>query len=814
MAYGTNNVIGGGQGFVSHSINAAVLRVAVAGSTSRLDISSPLGYTSSAVPASINKFGDGELVLSARGFLPRPVYLNSGTLTLAGGANTLAYAVATAPTATGTNTTAPTTASALYVSTGGVLELNGNDQAVGGLFGNAGSSIVLPGSGGVVTNSSVTAATLTALPSAASTFAGSLTGNLNFVRAGIGGLTMTAPNTYTGSTVIAGGTVVLQDLGTLENTSRLTIIGTPLIWNDTGLVAVSNRLPATAPIDLLGGSLSWSSRTDLTSGISTGTVTPVRGNSYLNVVTAGAGSPTMTIAGLGSRSTGATLTFAGSGTLGYSGTNAGIVITANPSLTNGIIGGWAVTNGVNPAGGSGAFVTYDPTFGVQPLAATAYATTFGQVQSGSNVRVTTAGTFNSGTNVANSLTVNIAGGTLAFAAPGDVLNLESGGILLQAAAVLGGTAARGQLTAGGLTATSGTRELFVHALASGTINSSVVNNPAGAAVALVLGQAGNTLTLTGSNTHTAGTYVNYATVLLSATSGFAVPGDLFATGGSLATTDAASTATTIRWLSSNQMAPTGAISIRGGAQIDLNGFSNSIAGLTFVNDAQGSGNAPPAVLTSTGTLTLTGPISVPAPVQAGLIPVIAGNLDLGGGNRTLAVDPFASVPNQIGLAINAGVRNGTLTMTGSGVVFLGGVSGPTASVAANAGTLVLGNSGFLGGSVTLGSAATLDMLRHGDQRHDVHRGQHRRHADVRRRRHEHELLRRGHELRQRVARCGHRHAIEPDEDRHGHDDAHGRLEHHRHRHVHGLAGRADALGLRGGRVQRSDGERGGRDRPQ
>jgi autotransporter-associated beta strand protein len=727
LAYGANNVIGGGQGFVGGP-SAQNLFLAVAGSTSRLTISSPLGYTGAAVANAINKFGDGELVLSAKGFLPRPVYLNSGTLTLAGGTNTLAFAVATPPSAFGgvdgrtqQYTRMPSSASALYVSTGGVLDLNGNDQGFGGLFGNAGSS-ALPGSGGVVTNSSATAATLTIVnytsSAATTTFAGSITGNLNFTQTGVGLQAMTGPNSYSGTTVIAGQGFTLQDLGTLENTSRVTIIGVPLIWNDTGLAAVANRLPAAAPIDLLGGSLSWSSRAGLTSAISTGTVTPVRGNSILNVTVGSGGAATMTIAGLGSRSTGATLTFAGSGTFGSGGSNPSVLFTANPTLASGIIGGWALTNGANSTGVNGAFVTYDPVFGIRPLSS--YATTVGAMASGSNARLGAA-TFSSGTTVANSLTVN--GATLSFTNPSDLVNLESGGILFQAASTLGGSAGSGLITAGGLTATSGTRELFVHALAASTINSSVVDNPAGAKVALVLGgQGGNTLTLTGSNTHSAGTYVNTATVVLSSTAGFAVPGDLFATGGSRATSLAATGnnftgATTVRWAGSNQMAPTGAITIRA-AMVNLNGFSNSVAGLTFVNDSMLVGTLsddtaqwgvpPSAILTDTGTLTLTGPIAVPNPIQAAIIPVIAGNLDLGGGSRTLTVDPVAAAPNQIGLAITAGMRNGSLVSTGSGVVFLGGVSG-SVSYTGNAGTLVLGNTGFLGGRVTLGSAATLDM---------------------------------------------------------------------------------------------------------
>jgi hypothetical protein len=157
------------------------------------------------------------------------------------------------------------------------------------------------------------------------------------------------------------------------------------------------------------------------------------------------------------------------------------------------------------------------------------------------------------------------------------------------------------------------------------------------------------------------------------------------------------------------VAPTATVTINGAGRFDLNTFTQQIANIVFNNVDGESGSESPTVVTNTGALTLTGSISVPTPTNPFLVPLVAGNLNLAAGARTLAVDPVAAMPSQIGLAVNAGVRNGTITKTGNGVLFLGGVSGSTVAADITAGTLTLGNSGYLGGRVTLGAGTTLEM---------------------------------------------------------------------------------------------------------
>ncbi len=710
LATGAGNVVGGGNGFITGP-NTNAIHFHVAGGTSGLTVSSPIGYTGAANPSGWTKSGNGTLVLSAPTFLAKNVYVNYGTLQLAG-ANRLFSAPTPAPGANATVATY-TVLSGLSVASGGTFDLAGNDQWIGPLFGTA-TNGGQAGGGGIVTNSSATAATFRMIsPGADTVFGGSVTGNLSLIRQGGYTYSFVAPNTFSGAFTTTGGNTRLIDLGTFENASAITVRNTALTWDDTGLQAVANRLPAAAPINLSGGAFTWNSRADLLNTIDVGAVNMVRGSSVVNVNATAGGSATLSLAALGTRAEGATVTFAGNTIIG---TNPFITLDAAPTLTNGMIGGWAVTSTADPTQGAnaGGFVTYDPVAGIRALVG--YATTASTVLPGNNVRFTGNTTLNAGTNTANSLSVANTT-TVSFAAANDLLDLQSGGLLFNAtnnAKALGSTAVPGRLTAGGSAATSGTRELFIHTLSNtATVNSNIVDNPAGAGVAVVVGQgnvgAGPVTVLAGNNTYSGATYVNGSTLRLNSTTGYAVPGNLVINGGATTGGTLSATQSLAQLLRSDQVAPTATVTINGAARFDLNTFTNQITNLVFNNDGGETSVESPAVLTNTGTLTLTGSISVPTPSNPVLVPLVAGNLSLGFGSRTVAVDPVAAMPYQIGLAINSGIRNGTVTKTGNGVLFLGGVSGDTAAATVSAGTLTLGNSGYLGGRLTLGSGTLLDM---------------------------------------------------------------------------------------------------------
>ena len=80
---------------------------------------------------------------------------------------------------------------------------------------------------------------------------------LNLVRDGNNVFTVNSPNTYTGTTLLDGGTTTLVDLGTLQGTSAVTVTQAALLWNDNGVQAVSNRLGAATSITLNGGGFQY-----------------------------------------------------------------------------------------------------------------------------------------------------------------------------------------------------------------------------------------------------------------------------------------------------------------------------------------------------------------------------------------------------------------------------------------------------------------------------------------------------------------------------------------------------------------------------
>ncbi len=123
------------------------------------------------------KIGAGTLTLSGVGTNTGTMEISAGTVTLSGGSNRL-------------STTAD-----LYMN-GGVLNLNSHDQIVGTL---SGSSNIILGSGYLATR-------VTGI----STYSGNITGNGGFEKTGDGVLILSNAQTYTGSTGVFHGTLIVQ----------------------------------------------------------------------------------------------------------------------------------------------------------------------------------------------------------------------------------------------------------------------------------------------------------------------------------------------------------------------------------------------------------------------------------------------------------------------------------------------------------------------------------------------------------------------------------------------------------------------------
>ncbi len=112
----------------------------------------------------------------------------------------------------------------------GRLRLMGNSVTIGGL-----STAGAAGNLNIADNNSVTPATLTVNNSTANTFAGSLqngsTGALSFIKTGVGNLTLSGGSTFTGTTTVNGGTLILARAGggTIPSNSVVSVNGTGIL---------------------------------------------------------------------------------------------------------------------------------------------------------------------------------------------------------------------------------------------------------------------------------------------------------------------------------------------------------------------------------------------------------------------------------------------------------------------------------------------------------------------------------------------------------------------------------------------------------
>ena len=335
------------------------------------------------------------------------VAVNGGTLNLnAGVNNTLAVAALAGPAGL----------SSLYVNTSSALvDLLGSSQAVAVL----GSTNILPGTGGTVTNSNLSSAAVLTSAGGGS-FGGVLSGNLAFTRSGNSTTLLTNANTYTGETIVRGGTLQLRDVGSISSTAGLKVYYGAVNWDNYGMNPMANptptRIPANDPVTLQGGTF------QLTGGGATDTVvvlnslTAAGGGNVINMqpyvneggtikLTVGnlvrnaANHATFNLNGWTTNNTG------GSNTLGSQGlTNTSNLFftqlggvnfsAATVAANNGLIGGWAVADG-------NSFATYTDNFGAVSLGnGWGYATTFygGNYSNDISAGTVLTGNYNDGSN--------------------------------------------------------------------------------------------------------------------------------------------------------------------------------------------------------------------------------------------------------------------------------------------------------------------------------------------------------------------------------------------------------------------------------
>ncbi|MCB1275555.1 autotransporter-associated beta strand repeat-containing protein [Prosthecobacter sp.] len=709
----------GNAELVIHAVGDLVLNVPIAGTTGAL-----------------TKSGAGALTLTAGNTAHGTVYVNDGTLMLGGGNQTILPG------------------RSLQVNNGGTLDLNGTAQHFNLLESRLtavlAQSDLFPGdSGGIVTNSSGTQATL-ALATGNVTFTGSIQGNVAVVHsqaaAAFQDWNLYSEQTYSGPSLFNGGRTQLLVEGRLTNTSSIEIANaTFLIATTNGNTEgqnVSDRVKDTAPITLRGGNLQLRGHAALYTTETLGAVTLGSGQNVIDA--AEGGTPVdqsdFTIASL-TRAANSHATLRFYNIDGTPNDDARLFITAAPTLTNNIIGGWAVferefasyisghgVGGLNTQG----FAGYSPnlindgtgTDNIRialPAAGSTTLLTADRTIYSLNLQGASSSTANSNLDLGGNTLTLVSGGLIASGATNDIfINITNGNLTA------------GALNVGG--------DLYLHTFGyvngntdvvnrDVNISANLVNNGTGAVTVVYNGDDGrgtgldgllnaSSTNVTGNNTYTGGTFVNAGRVILNNASANGTTitatgtGDLTIHGGPSTNGNTYQEfRSSVVYGSSDQIANTATVTLIGSGRLNLNNFSQTIAALVFNN----IGGHNPEVTTGTGTLTVTGS-SITASGQnasTSAISTINGKLALSAATTTFTINPVewnGAILNPIlpNLIINASIEGADIVKNGNGVLRLTASNAFTGSFDLQAGGLALGSNNALStGSLIIGNGTFL-----------------------------------------------------------------------------------------------------------
>lgn len=577
----------------------------------------------------------------------------------------------------------------------GTLDLNGNSQQILSLFGDS----AVANGGGIVTSSSGTGSLFINQDNAGRSFAGSVQGIVNFARSGQNTLTLYSNQTYTGSTLINGGTTTLRDEAAFSGTSSLELnFATLLLDNGTSTMNLTNRLNDSASITIRGGTLTIQGRAQTASSEVLGDVSVVEGFNVINPLIGGTGINSMdvSLASL-SRPAGSSATLIVQGTnLGTIGSNSRVTVgTLNgvattpvayspngSGLTNNIVGGWAISS-------ANEFLTYIPGLGLASLnqagaAQYDFNNSFIGAGSNDNVRFNATATVPNGGSTIYSLSLSGSNIALNFATPTDTLNIVSGGLIgPNSNQVFGATLDSGRITAGGLTPTANS-DLYIYNRANTlTINSRLVDNTngTGSSVRVVLTPSGGAINLVNPNaSYTGGTVVHGSTLNLNhAAGGVVVPQAMVAANGLVL-----NGATVNMNNSAGQIATENIVTLNGSSTLNYFG-NNTQEGFVF-NNTGGTGN--PTVQSfstasnngagSMGVLTIGSSGVVATSSNVGTTNILAGRIDFGTSVNTINVAPINAngvtdvSPLQAALIVQGIVgTSGGINKTGNGVLQLG-----------------------------------------------------------------------------------------------------------------------------------------------
>ncbi|MEZ0276919.1 MAG: autotransporter-associated beta strand repeat-containing protein, partial [Roseimicrobium sp.] len=619
----------------------------------------------------LSKALGGTMILNSGTFMSSTTNVLDGTLVLNAGLNTL-YAGS----------------QVLSFGASGIVDLNGNVQYTGQISSAGG----MPNTGGLITSGTGTGTLVTNMVGTA-TYAGQLTGaNVNLVRLNGNTLTLESALTYGGQTHLLGGTTGLENDAALVNTTSIDINQATLSLNNNSSLQTNNnnRINDAATITLRGGTLTLNGRVNTATSEVLGALTVAQGGNTISSNWGGTGtfgtfsSADLTFASF-SRAAGTTVNFTGSN-LGSQGNNARINFGVPLAVVGpGVLGAWAIANTTD-------YAAYNPVNGVGVVGAGGYASYDLGFASGNITNVGGTSTVALTTTLSGTTTtgmLRLAGAfsnDIAFTTNTDVLNLEYGGLLRSNnnnTSLIGTTAIRGILTAGG-GLTSGTTELVVYnAQSTTTINSVIANNGLGNTLAFVKSGAG-TVALSAANTYTGGTTVNQGVLQLVGD-----VGTIVIPAGGLTLTGATVTMVT----NGGQIEASNDVTLNGSSTLTLVG-NNTLGSLTFNNNG-GSGNP---TVTVGGILTLTDAAAVTVTTSNAMtLPVISGGtLALGAGVKTFDI----GAPTAAGQAYTTfhpslsitSIITGTATInkTGNGLLQLSGQSTFSGGLNVMAGGIIVG----------------------------------------------------------------------------------------------------------------------------
>ncbi|HEX3149406.1 MAG TPA: autotransporter-associated beta strand repeat-containing protein, partial [Gemmataceae bacterium] len=657
--------------------NATTLSGVISGNSNAALTLAPTSLGTLTLGNSGNTHVGGTIVNGGTLSIASPGALGAGTLTLAGAANG-ATLTATAALTGGNSIT--------------------NPVALAGLGTLSGSAINFSGATTLSAPSTLTVNNST-------TFAGIIGGAAanTLTTAGSGSLTLTAANTYSGATVVNGGTLTLSGAnGAIASSASLTVNTGGTVLLDNSGANNNTRLGTSAGINLNGGTFQVNGNGSTALNESLGALTLGAGSSTLASNPDAAGS-TLTFASL-SRPAGS------GGFVNFTGTGLGStnqVVFTGLTNTGGLLP-YATVNGTDFAATTAT--------GIQSYTASggSYVSTVSGASSGANVNLAGNDTVTSSKTINALMFSGGANATLTINA-GVILTVTSGALFLNSTKTLtiqgGGTLALG--------------EAIINSGASGTLTvASDGTTLTGSNLTLV---GTGTVNLPAANSFGAGATTLGGATLNLGTSSAIGSGTITFVSGTL-------TATTSNVKLQNALAFNNSTVTLGGANplifsgnATLGGTNNTLTvsntGLTILNGAISTLAGAVGNLTKagTGTLVLSGANTYTGQtiVNAGVVQV-QNNTALGaaGGGAAVVTASGASI-QVLGSGLNigkalllngTGVANGALenlfggSNTWSGSIFLN-----TASTIAAAGGTTLTISGVISGpgNLTTGSIGTV-----------------------------------------------------------------------------------------------------------